>query len=147
MSREITREELDRITEKGDRLYKDFVEGTKYIYPQNRNKWLNFVHKSYNGFFEGKEVKDLVELLKRLAENQSFNDVKKYVEDRFDDGAMYYHSMKCALVFGKRGPEFYSYTFPDMDKETKKFVEEIKEQNEDFKYELGIDSESMERAL
>lgn len=127
--------ELKAKIEEGNKYYQDFIEGTKYMVPQKHKDWLKFVSKCYERF-GAESVKPLIDVLKDFYRKIDFNVIKEKVDKVFDDGAGYSLAVNTIVRFAKNGPEFYEYVHPNMDSESKKFVNQQKEKNRQYDYEL-----------
>lgn len=132
----MTKEELDKKIKEGSAFHQDYLEGTKYIFPQKHKDWLKFVSVCYKDIFEGKEVKPIINVLKNLKECKDFSQIKKDVDKNFDDNVSYYRLMNAVVKFGINGPEFFEYSVGDYSYETEKYLTKQKQENREFEEQL-----------
>lgn len=135
--RVIEGKELEEKIAKGNRFYQDFVEGTKYIQPQKHREWLKFVSKSYDGLLQGKEIKDIIKLLKELKTGTPLDEVKSHLEKTYDEGTIFNYALNALVRFAYKGPELYELVYPEQSSEMKKYLEERKKINRMNQEELG----------
>ena len=129
------KEDLKAKIEEGNLFHEDYIEGTKYMVPQKHNDWLKFVNITYKRF-GSKGVKPIIDVLKDLSNNVDFDLLKTKIDERFDDGAGYSFVVNALVRFGKKGPEFYEYICPEMNDESRQYVNEQKLKNSKYDYEL-----------
>lgn len=140
----MTQEEFNKKVELSNKSYEDFVEGSKYILPQKHKEYRRFVSLCYKDIFEGKEVKYINEYLKDLKQHKDFEVIKNKLDREFDDNVSYSRAIKAILKFAENGPEFYEFAHPDMSKESKAYVNQIKKENLRYKCEIIDDQRMME---
>lgn len=140
----MTQEEFDKKVELSNKSYEDFIEGSKYILPQKHKEFRRFVSLCYGDIFEGKEVKYINSYLKDLKQGKGFKDILDNINKLFDDGCSYSRVIKALLKFGENGPEFYEFAHPDMNSESRAFVNQIKKENLRYKCEIIDDQRMME---
>lgn len=142
----MTQEEFNKKVELSNKCYEDFVEGSKYILPQKHKEYRRFVRLCYSDIFVGKEVKYINEYLKELYQHKDFNEIKNKLDKEFDDNVSYGRVIKAILKFAENGPEFYEFAHPDMNGESRTYVNQIKKENLKYKCEI-IDDQRMMEAL
>lgn len=140
----MTKEEFNKKVELSNKSYADFEEGSKYILPQKHKEYRKFVSLCYSDIFEGKEVKYINKFLKDLKEGKQFKEIKSEVDRIFNDGCSYNRAIKAIVKFGENGPEFYEYAHPNMNAESRQYVDRIKKENLKFKCEIIDDQRMLE---
>lgn len=135
--------DIENKIKKGNEFYKDFIEGTKYIYPQKHKRWLRFVNKCYQDIFEGREIKNIIRCLELLYKNCAFGYISNYIKKNFDDGCVYNRAIKAIALFGKKGPDFYEYEVKDFNIETDYFLDKIRHDNMIYELELKNNKEDL----
>ena len=104
-------------------------EGKKYIYPENHEKWINWVRSidSEKYLLRTPAVENTLRMITvlEIGSNQAKKEAKEYVSNGFNLECTFWPTIE----FAKTGPEFVEENYPGISDFTKEFIKKKKAEN------------------
>ena len=139
----LRREKEARIKEAPKHIAEYIERGKKVIFEKFHKDWEELVNKSFNGYFEGDDVKIALEIMEELSEVKKYSEFNKLLGWFYNldlTEGKYYTVRKIVLDYSKNGVEFFKRTSSEINKKDAWNARVIDERNhrimneEHFKY-------------
>ena len=144
----------DRVGKKLEELGKEIAEkkpewiekGESLIYPAKSKDWKKFIDIMSQSIDNVGEMDFALDIMGQLEDGKSFEEIKQYIQNGSSEISITMLE-NMALKFSKRGPDFFEFMregkgedgqSQELDENTKKLIQEIRKQNEDFEIEQAI---------
>lgn len=144
----------DRVGKKLEELGKEIAEkkpewiekGKELIYPAKSKDWEKFIDIMSQSIDNVGEMDLALDIMGQLEDGKSFEEIKQYIQNSSSEISITMLE-NMALKFSKRGPDFFEFMraekgedgqSQELDPNTKKLIQEIRKQNEDFEIEQAI---------
>ncbi len=87
-------------------------QGSLIIYPEKLEAWKDLVNKIANGWFNGFDLMYALEVMKALDSGVDIDEVKTFLLKKNLDGKLYLSVLHIVLNFSKKGPEYFTWAYP-----------------------------------
>lgn len=105
-------------------------QGEKIIFPEKHSEWAEYIDISANGMYYGKDVEAALEVMEKLANGASMDEVKETFFGQGHSGWSEEIVRQVVTEFSSRGPEFYEATIGrELSSEEKESLDAMKERN------------------